>query len=45
MDRYQELYTSFDQAERYIIRDDDSDAAAVAKRIRKELEEGRFRLD
>ena len=42
---YHELYSSFDEAERYIIHDDKSDAAAIAKVIRKGLDEGRFRLD
>jgi predicted kinase len=42
---YRELYASFDEAERYIIQDDKSDAAAISKVIRKGLDEGKFRLD
>jgi chloramphenicol 3-O-phosphotransferase len=41
---YHELYTSFDEAERYTIKDDSSDAAVVAARIREGLEAGQFRL-
>lgn len=41
---YQELYSSFDEAERYIIQDDKSDVAAVASRVRDALDGGRFRL-
>ncbi|HEY1676950.1 MAG TPA: AAA family ATPase [Candidatus Sulfotelmatobacter sp.] len=42
---YRELHAAFDEAERYIIHDDTSDAATVAKLIRKGLDEGKFRLD
>jgi adenylate kinase family enzyme len=41
---YRDLYSSFDEAERYIILDDKSDAATVALRIRNGLDGGKFRL-
>jgi len=42
---YRELYASFDEAERYIIRDDDGTAAHMAAKIREGLDKGKFRLD
>jgi adenylate kinase family enzyme len=42
--RYHDLYTDFDEAERYTIRDDTSNAASIAVRIREELNAGRFRI-
>ncbi len=41
---YRELYSSFDEAERYTIRDDASDATVVAARIREGLNAGKFRI-
>jgi hypothetical protein len=41
---YRELYSSFDDAERYTIRDDTSDPALVAARIRDGLNAGMFRI-
>lgn len=41
---YRELYSLFDEAERYTIRDDTSDAAVVAGRIREGLDAGKFRV-
>ena len=42
--RYRDLYASFDEAEQFIIQDDESDATAVAARIWNGLNAGRFRL-
>jgi predicted kinase len=42
--RYSEFYKDFDGVERHTIQDDVTDAAAVATRIRKGLDEGKFRL-
>jgi AAA domain-containing protein len=42
--RYRDLYSSFDGMERYTIQDDESDAAAIAKRIWEGLDAGVFRL-
>jgi adenylate kinase family enzyme len=41
---YRELYASFDDAERYTIKDDASDAVTVAVRIRQGLSAGLFRI-
>jgi len=41
---YRELYSSFDGAERYTIRDDTADPSSVAARIRDGLNAGAFRL-
>jgi gluconate kinase len=41
---YRDLYSVFDEAERYTIKDDVSDAAVVAARIREGLNVGRFRI-
>lgn len=41
---YRELYSSFDEADRYTIRDDVSDAKAVAARIRDGLNADMFRV-
>ncbi|MFZ1131692.1 MAG: AAA family ATPase [Terriglobales bacterium] len=41
---YRELYSSFDEAERYTIADDASEAAVVAARIREGLNAGKFRI-
>jgi len=41
---YRDLYSSFDEAESYIIKDDAGDAAVVAARIRDGLNAGTFRL-
>lgn len=42
--RYRELYASFDDAGRFTIRDDASDAATLAARIRAGLDAGSFRV-
>ena len=42
--RYRGLYSSFDEAERFTIRDDESDARATAARIRAGLDAGAFRV-
>ena len=42
--QYRELYKDFEGVERHTIEDDVSDAVAVAARIRKGLDEGKFRL-
>jgi predicted kinase len=42
--RYRDLYSSFDGMEHYTIQDDESDAASIAKRIRKGLDAGVFRI-
>jgi predicted kinase len=42
--RYRGLYSSFDGMEHYTIQDDESDAASIAKRIRKGLDAGVFRI-
>ena len=41
---YHDLYTSFDEAARYIVADDENAASVVAARIREGLDAGRFRL-
>ena len=41
---YQNLYSSFDEAERYTISDDTSDAAIIAERIRDRVDAGLYRL-
>ena len=41
---YRDLYGTFIEADRYTIQDDESDAAAVAARIRDDLEAGKFRV-
>jgi hypothetical protein len=41
---YSELYSSFDEAKKYIIQDDTCEPAAMAARIRKELNAGNFRI-
>jgi len=41
---FKEFYASFNDATRHIINDDTADAAALANRIKAELEEGRFRV-
>jgi predicted kinase len=41
---YRDLYSSFDEAGRYTIRDDASGAKAVAANIREALNAGRFRV-
>ena len=41
---YRELYSSFDEAERYIIKDDAGHAAMLAARIRDGLNAGTFRI-
>lgn len=41
---YHDLYSDFDEADRYIIRDDEGEPSVVAARIRKGLDEGNFRL-
>jgi hypothetical protein len=41
---YRELYSSFDEAERYTIRDDASSAAMVAARVRDGLDAGLYRI-
>jgi len=41
---YRDLYTSFDGYKRYTISDDMSNAETLAKQIRAELNEGRFRV-
>jgi predicted kinase len=42
--QYREFYRDFEGVDRYTIEDDVSDAAAIALRIRKGLDEGKFRL-
>jgi len=42
--QYSEFYRDFDGDERHTIQDDETDASAVAARIRKGLDEGKFRL-
>ena len=42
--QYSEFYRDFDGVERHTIQDDVTDAAALAARIRKGLDEGKFRL-
>jgi adenylate kinase family enzyme len=42
--RYRDLYTAFDESERYTISDDSSDAATVAARIRDGLQAEKFRI-
>lgn len=41
---YSKLYSSFDDAERYTIQDDRSDASELATRIRDGLKAGKFRV-
>ena len=41
---YEKLYFSFDEAERYMISDDVSDAAVIAKRIREGVDAGIYRI-
>ena len=41
---YRDLYSSFDEAKRHTIQDDESDATAVAARICKGLESAIFRI-
>ncbi len=41
---YRELYASFDEAQQYVVQDDDSAAVTVATGIREGLDAGRFRL-
>jgi chloramphenicol 3-O-phosphotransferase len=41
---YRDLYSAFDEAERYTLKDDTVDAAEVAARIREGLSAGRFRI-
>jgi predicted ABC-type ATPase len=41
---YTELYACFDEAERYTISDDESDAITIAEHIREGLNEGVFRV-
>jgi len=43
--RYHDLYTSFNQVQRYIIPDDTSDPQAIAKKVREGLDEGIFTID
>jgi hypothetical protein len=42
--QYHDLYTSFDEAEQYIIENDDMDPVEAAARIREGLAAGRFRV-
>jgi|ERR1700733_4911561 predicted kinase len=42
---YRDLYASFDEAERFTIRDDFGEARPVAARIREGLDAGKFRID
>ena len=42
--QYREFYKDFEGVDRHTIEDDVSDAAAIAARIRKGLDEGKFRL-
>jgi predicted kinase len=42
---YRELYAAFDGVERFTIRDDEGDAAAVAARVRAGLDAGEFRME
>ncbi|MGD0628010.1 MAG: AAA family ATPase [Terracidiphilus sp.] len=42
--QYREFYLDFEGVDRYTIQDDKSDASALAARIRKGLDEGKFRL-
>jgi adenylate kinase family enzyme len=42
--KYHDLYSSFDEAERYTIKDDASDPKVVAARIRDGLDAGKFRI-
>ena len=41
---YHDLYASFDEAQRYIIPDDMSDASVIAANIREGIDEGIFRI-
>jgi hypothetical protein len=41
---YRDLYLSFDEAERYSIKDDVSDSKVVAARIREGVNAGQFRV-
>ena len=43
--RYHDLYTAFDDAARFTIGDDKSDAAVLAGRVRKGIDAGAFRVD
>jgi hypothetical protein len=42
---YSELYASFDEAEKFIIRDDESDAKTIAGKIAEGLRVGSFRVN
>ena len=42
---YKELYASFDAAQRYIIYDDEADAAVIADHIIEGLNQGIFRIN
>lgn len=42
--KYREFYSTFDGAERHTIQDDESEAAALAVRIRVGLKAGNYRL-
>jgi chloramphenicol 3-O-phosphotransferase len=42
--QYHDLYSSFDEARQYTIHDDTSEAATIAKLIRKNLNAGLFRV-
>jgi predicted kinase len=41
---YRDFYLDFEGVDRHTIQDDESDATALAARIRKDLDEGKFRL-
>ena len=42
--KFHELYLSFDEAQQYIIFDDTSDAAVIARHVREGIDEGMFRI-
>jgi len=41
---YRDLYTEFDEARRFTIEDDESNAVELAVRVRNGLDAGKFRL-
>jgi len=43
--QYHDLYTSFDEAQRYIIPGDTSVAAVIAEQVREGVDEGIFRIE
>ena len=42
---YHDLYTSFNEVQRYIIPDDSSDPQAIAQKVREGIDEGIFMID